>query len=43
MRALWVDTPAGDYVWGAFAWSFAIIAVSAPRAVARYRKSASRT
>ena len=30
MRALWVDAPAGNAVWGAFAWSLAIIALFAP-------------
>jgi ABC transporter DrrB family efflux protein len=43
MRALWLDTPSENYVWGAFVWAFAIIAIFAPLAVARYRKSASRT
>lgn len=40
MRALWLGAPAGDYVWGAVAWSLAIIAVFAPLAVSRYRKAA---
>jgi ABC transporter DrrB family efflux protein len=39
MRSLWLGAPAGDYVWGAFAWSVAIIAVFAPLAVARYRRA----
>jgi ABC transporter DrrB family efflux protein len=39
MRSLWLDTPAHNNVWGAFAWSFAIIAVFAPLAVARYRRT----
>src|SRR6187200_509750 len=30
MRALWVGAPAGNSVWGAFAWSFAQIAIFAP-------------
>jgi ABC transporter DrrB family efflux protein len=41
MRALWVGAPAGNYVWGAVAWSLVIIAVFAPLAVARYRRAAS--
>ena len=41
MRALWVDGgPAGNSVWGAFAWSIAIIAIFAPLAVSRYRREA---
>ena len=44
MRHLWLDAPVGDNtVLGAFAWSFVIIAIFAPLAVARYRKSGSRT
>jgi ABC transporter DrrB family efflux protein len=39
MRALWVGAPAENYVWGAFVWSFVLIAVFAPLAVARYRRS----
>jgi ABC transporter DrrB family efflux protein len=42
MRALWLGAPAGDSVWGAFAWSIAILAVFAPLAVARYRSTATR-
>jgi ABC transporter DrrB family efflux protein len=42
MRALWLGAPAGNYVWGAVAWSLAIIAVFAPLAVARYRSAAGR-
>jgi ABC transporter DrrB family efflux protein len=42
MRALWIGAPAGNNVWGAVAWSLAIIAVFAPLAVARYRRTASR-
>ncbi|MGA7396708.1 MAG: ABC transporter permease, partial [Solirubrobacterales bacterium] len=37
MRALWVGAPAGNSVWGGFVWSFVILAVFAPLAVARYR------
>jgi ABC-2 type transport system permease protein/oleandomycin transport system permease protein len=40
MRALWLDAPAGNSVWGAFVWSFVILAVFAPLAVARYRRAA---
>jgi len=40
MRALWVGAPAGNYVWGAVAWSIAILVVFAPLAVARYRRAA---
>jgi len=42
MRALWLGAPADDYVWGAFAWAIALIAIFAPLAVARYRRTASR-
>ncbi|HTT28923.1 MAG TPA: ABC transporter permease [Solirubrobacteraceae bacterium] len=38
MRSLWLGLPAGNYVWGAVAWSIAITAIFAPLAVARYRK-----
>jgi ABC-2 type transport system permease protein/oleandomycin transport system permease protein len=41
MRALWLDAPAGDSVWGAFAWAVVLIAIFAPLAVARYRRTAS--
>ncbi|MBV9820006.1 MAG: ABC transporter permease [Solirubrobacterales bacterium] len=41
MRALWVGTPAGNYVWGAVVWALIILAVFAPIAVARYRRTAS--
>jgi len=40
MRALWLGAPAGNSVWGAVAWSLAILAVFAPLAVARYRRAA---
>ncbi len=42
MRALWVGAPAGDSIWQAVLWSLAIIAVFAPLAVARYRRTASK-
>ncbi len=40
MRHLWVGAPAGNSVWGAVVWSLVIIAVFAPLAVARYRRTA---
>ena len=40
LRALWLGAPAGNSVWGAVVWSFIIIAVFAPLAVARYRRTA---
>jgi ABC transporter DrrB family efflux protein len=40
MRHLWLGAPAHNSVWGAFAWSVAIVAVFAPLAVARYRRAA---
>ncbi len=43
MRALWLGTPAGNDVWGAFAWTLGILVVFAPLAVARYRKAAGRS
>ncbi len=42
LRHLWLGAPAGSNVWGAVAWSLAIIAVFAPLAVARYRRAAGR-
>ncbi len=41
MRELWVGTPGGS-LWQSVAWSLAIIAVFAPLAVWRYRKTAER-
>jgi len=40
MRALWVGTPAGNYVWGAVVWSLVIMVLFAPLAVSRYRRTA---
>jgi ABC transporter DrrB family efflux protein len=40
MRHLWLGAPAHDSVWGAVVWSFVIVAVFAPLAVARYRRAA---
>ena len=42
MRALWVGAPAGNNVWGAVVWGFALIAIFAPLAVWRYRRAAGR-
>jgi ABC transporter DrrB family efflux protein len=42
MRALWLGAPAGNSVWGAVAWSVALIAIFAPLAVAKYRRTAAR-
>jgi ABC transporter DrrB family efflux protein len=42
MRALWLGAPAGNSVWGAFVWSFVIVAIFAPLAVWRYRRAAGR-
>jgi ABC transporter DrrB family efflux protein len=42
MRSLWLGAPAGDSVWGAVAWSLALIAIFAPLAVAKYRRTAAR-
>jgi ABC transporter DrrB family efflux protein len=39
MRHLWLGAPAHNSVWGAFVWSFVIIAIFAPLAVARYRRT----
>jgi ABC transporter DrrB family efflux protein len=41
MRALWVDGPAGNDIWGAVLWSLGLIAVFAPLSVARYRRAVS--
>ncbi len=40
MRHLWLDTPAGNSVWGALAWSVGLLAVFAPLAVRTYRRAA---
>jgi ABC-2 type transport system permease protein/oleandomycin transport system permease protein len=42
MRALWLGAPAGSSIWGAVAWTVAIILVFAPLAVHRYRRAAGR-
>ena len=41
MRHLWLDTPAGNNVWGSVVWAFVIIGIFAPIAVAKYRRAAS--
>ncbi len=41
MRSLWIGAPEGS-VLGAVAWSLAIIAIFAPLAVAKYRRTSSR-
>jgi ABC transporter DrrB family efflux protein len=41
MRALWVDTPAGNDVWAAFAWSIGLTVVFATLSVRRYRRAIS--
>ena len=38
MRHLWLGAPAGNSVWGAVVWTFVIVGVFAPLAVARYRR-----
>ncbi|MBK8295384.1 MAG: ABC transporter permease [Solirubrobacterales bacterium] len=40
MRALWLGAPAGNSIWGAFVWTFVIMAIFAPLAVAVYRSAA---
>src|SRR5690348_7208257 len=42
IRSLWLGAPAHNYVWGSIVWTIAIIAVFAPLAVARYRRTAGR-
>jgi ABC-2 type transport system permease protein/oleandomycin transport system permease protein len=42
MRALWLGAPAGNNIWGAVAWSIALIVIFAPLAVAKYRRTAAR-
>ncbi len=39
MRSLWLGAPAGNSIWGAVAWTVAIILVFAPLAVHRYRRA----
>ena len=40
MRALWIGTPANNYVWGSVVWAAVILVVFAPLAVRRYRRAA---
>jgi ABC transporter DrrB family efflux protein len=40
MRALWIGTPARNYVWGSVVWAVVILVVFAPLAVAKYRRAA---
>jgi len=42
MRALWLGAPAGNDIWGAVAWSIALIVIFAPLAVSKYRRTAAR-
>jgi ABC-2 type transport system permease protein len=42
VRALWLDAPADNYIWGAVAWTLGMIAVFAPLAVRAYRRAALR-
>ncbi len=39
IRALWLNTPAGNDVWLTLVWSVGLIAIFAPLSVARYRKA----
>jgi ABC transporter DrrB family efflux protein len=39
MRALWLDAPAGNSIWGAVVWCTGLVAVFAPLSVARYRRA----
>jgi ABC transporter DrrB family efflux protein len=41
LRALWIGAPAGNNIWEAVLWALAILAVFAPMAVRRYRRTAS--
>jgi ABC-2 type transport system permease protein/oleandomycin transport system permease protein len=41
MRALWIDAPAGNSIWGAFAWIIGLMVVFAPLATWRYRRTVS--
>jgi len=42
MRSLWLGSPAGDDIWLSVVWCVVLIAVFAPLAVAKYRKTAAR-
>ena len=42
LRSLWLGSPAGDDIWLSVVWCLVLIAVFAPLAVAKYRKTAAR-
>ena len=42
LRSLWLGTPAGDDIWLSVVWCVVLVAVFAPLAVAKYRKTAGR-
>ena len=42
LRSLWIGTPPNSDVWMSFVWCFALIAIFAPLAVARYRRVAAK-
>jgi ABC transporter DrrB family efflux protein len=42
MRALWLGAPADNHIWLAVVWCLVIVAVFAPLAVSKYRRTASR-
>ncbi len=42
VRALFIGSPAGNSIWGAFVWSIGLILVFAPLAVRRYQRIAGR-
>jgi ABC-2 type transport system permease protein len=42
MRSLWLGTPANTDIWMSFVWCFALIAIFAPLATARYKKVAAK-
>ena len=42
MRALWLGVPAGNNVWCAVVWCLVLIAIFAPLAVRKYRRTAGR-
>jgi ABC transporter DrrB family efflux protein len=39
MRALWLDAPAGNSIWGSLAWCVGLIALFAPLSISRYRRT----
>jgi ABC transporter DrrB family efflux protein len=42
LRSLWLGSPAGDSIWLSIVWCLALIAIFAPLAVAKYRRTAAR-